>query len=74
MCVEEGGTFPSPQVERITITIKNQRLCVSIKRLPITLCVSSAKIIVASQGLADAKRFPANCGVLAELVHWDIMQ
>ena len=44
---EEGGgsndAFPSPQVERITITIKNQKACVSIKRLPITLCVPTAK-------------------------------
>lgn len=42
----EGGSndaFPSPQVERITITIKNQKACVSIKRLPITLCVPTAK-------------------------------
>lgn len=46
MCVERGGSndaFPSPQVERITITIKNQKACVSIKRLPITLCVPTAK-------------------------------
>lgn len=51
MCVEERGgwrggsndAFPSPQVERITITIKNQKACVSIKQLPITLCVPTAK-------------------------------
>lgn len=38
-----NDAFPSPQVERITITIKNQKACVSIKRLPITLCVPNAK-------------------------------
>lgn len=46
VCGEGGGSndaFPSPQVERITITIKNQKACVSIKRLPITLCVPTVE-------------------------------
>lgn len=46
VCGEGGGSndaFPSPQVERITITIKNQKACVSIKRPPITLCVPTVE-------------------------------
>lgn len=68
--VEGGGSndaFPSAQVERITITIKNQKACVSIKRLPITLCVPTVEgWQMQNSGLI--------VGLLLQFVRRDIMQ
>lgn len=71
VCVERRGgsndAFPSAQVERITITIKNQKACVSIKRLPITLCVPTVEgWQMQNSGLI--------VGLLLQFVRLDIMQ
>lgn len=67
---ERGGSndaFPSAQVERITITIKNQKACVSIKRLPVTLCVPTVEgWQMQNSGLI--------VGLLPQFVRRDIMQ
>lgn len=80
---EQGGggggggfkRFPSPQVERITITIKNQKPCVSIKQLPITPLYTYRQIMAATGRVGRCKTLSSLIvPYYRSLFIWDIMQ